>query len=120
MVSYATHWKALGCLRGVLIHASHNGRRVYERLGFRPSNALAIDLAEAPEAAAAAGGSSTAFGASSGRGLGSGILAEWTARCGVPRPKISSGAVWFRASARSGSVSDSPSAAVTIAAPADI
>jgi ubiquinone/menaquinone biosynthesis C-methylase UbiE/GNAT superfamily N-acetyltransferase len=37
------HWKKIGCNRGLLLYASEEGRRVYERCGFRPGNALFLD-----------------------------------------------------------------------------
>lgn len=40
------HWKAIGCTRGILMYASDNGRRIYERLGFAQGNVLLLnDLA---------------------------------------------------------------------------
>lgn len=40
------HWRSIGCQRGVLLHATDAGRRVYERLGFEPSNGMVIDLCQ--------------------------------------------------------------------------
>eukprot|EP00854_Cymbomonas_tetramitiformis_P014061 gene14061-16623_t len=37
------HWRTIGCLRGILLYASEEGRRVYERLGFGPGNAMVLD-----------------------------------------------------------------------------
>jgi GNAT superfamily N-acetyltransferase len=38
------HWREIGCKRGILVYASDNGRRVYERLGFYPGDAWAMPL----------------------------------------------------------------------------
>jgi len=40
------HWRTTGCSRAVLLFASEEGRRVYERLGFRPGPMLAHDTSE--------------------------------------------------------------------------
>lgn len=44
MTQCIQHWQQLGCTKAVLIYASEEGKRVYQRLGFRPGCMLAIDL----------------------------------------------------------------------------
>eukprot|EP00494_Astrolonche_serrata_P024342 UN24600 len=43
MKNVIKYWKTLGCTRGILIYASENGRRIYERLGFTHENAMTLD-----------------------------------------------------------------------------
>ncbi|CAB9503892.1 acetyltransferase [Seminavis robusta] len=43
------HLQKVGCDNGILIAASEGGQRVYERLGFRPNNALVCDVNPAAE-----------------------------------------------------------------------
>jgi len=38
------HWESIGCAKGVLIHASEAGRRVYQSTGFGPGEMLTLDL----------------------------------------------------------------------------
>ncbi len=46
MQQVKAHWKRLGCSAGLLLYVSDNGRRVYERLGFRSGNSLLYDFTE--------------------------------------------------------------------------
>lgn len=38
------HWRGIGCGKGVLLYASEDGRRLYERLRFRHHNAMVLEL----------------------------------------------------------------------------
>ena len=44
MEHVVAHWKNIGCQRGVLLHATDAGRRVYERCGFAPGSMLLLNL----------------------------------------------------------------------------
>eukprot|EP00617_Octactis_speculum_P002216 CAMPEP_0185773538 /NCGR_PEP_ID=MMETSP1174-20130828/73984_1 /TAXON_ID=35687 /ORGANISM="Dictyocha speculum, Strain CCMP1381" /LENGTH=544 /DNA_ID=CAMNT_0028460281 /DNA_START=63 /DNA_END=1697 /DNA_ORIENTATION=- len=46
MQACCMHWKACGCSKGVLIYASEEGRRVYERIGFVPHSQYDHELEE--------------------------------------------------------------------------
>lgn len=39
------HWESLGCTKGVLLHASDAGRKVYQKVGFEEGNMLTLDVA---------------------------------------------------------------------------
>lgn len=47
MQSVKQYWRQIGCLHGVLLHASRGGRAVYERVGFKAGNLLLVDLSQA-------------------------------------------------------------------------
>lgn len=49
MRSTCDHWRSIGCQRGVLLCASDEARRVYERLGFGAGNMLQHDLSSPSE-----------------------------------------------------------------------
>ena len=51
MSSICNHWRSIGCQRGVLLCASDEARRVYERLGFGAGNMLLHDLSSPSEPA---------------------------------------------------------------------
>jgi predicted TPR repeat methyltransferase len=38
------HWRSIGCLKGVLLHATAAGRALYEKVGFAPHNGMVVDL----------------------------------------------------------------------------
>eukprot|EP00326_Haptolina_ericina_P026254 CAMPEP_0181178306 /NCGR_PEP_ID=MMETSP1096-20121128/5654_1 /TAXON_ID=156174 ORGANISM="Chrysochromulina ericina, Strain CCMP281" /NCGR_SAMPLE_ID=MMETSP1096 /ASSEMBLY_ACC=CAM_ASM_000453 /LENGTH=694 /DNA_ID=CAMNT_0023266575 /DNA_START=24 /DNA_END=2108 /DNA_ORIENTATION=- len=44
MESVMGYWRSLGCERGVLLCASEEARRIYERLGFGEGNVMLLDL----------------------------------------------------------------------------
>ena len=49
MRSVCDHWRSIGCQRGVLLCASDEARRMYERLGFGAGNMLLHDLSTPSE-----------------------------------------------------------------------
>jgi len=42
MSAVAEYWRSIGCTRGVLMCASEEARRIYERMGFGPGNMMLI------------------------------------------------------------------------------
>jgi len=38
------HWESIGCTKGVLLHASDAGRKVYEKVGFGDGEMLTVDM----------------------------------------------------------------------------
>ncbi|KAL1514753.1 hypothetical protein AB1Y20_003839 [Prymnesium parvum] len=44
MSAVISYWRSIDCQHGVLLCASEEARRVYERLGFKPGNMLLLDL----------------------------------------------------------------------------
>jgi len=53
MQAVIKHWTSIGCQRGVLLCASEEARRVYERLGFGPGHMLLLELQPSDAAAPA-------------------------------------------------------------------
>jgi ubiquinone/menaquinone biosynthesis C-methylase UbiE len=50
MQACCMHWKSCGCSKGVLIYASEEGKRVYERIGFIPRVKYEYEVSSAMDA----------------------------------------------------------------------